>query len=223
MADTIGVLGTGVVAQALVARLSGLGYNVWVGARSADSPSLEPFATTPQVRTASFADAAAEGSLLINATNGRHSVSALTMAGADNLAGKPVVDLSNDLEPVEGGFPRPGASVDNSIGRQLQDAFPDAQIVKSLNTMNHRVMVDPTLVPGDHVVFVSGDHALAKSRVAALLQEFGWRPQQIVDLGGIDTAVGPEMAMALWMGVMLARGLDAAPFNWAIHAADRPG
>jgi 8-hydroxy-5-deazaflavin:NADPH oxidoreductase len=219
VADTIGVLGTGVVALTLVGRLSELGYEVWVGARTADSLSLEPFAEIDGVRTGSFADAADASEVLVNATNGRNSVSALTMAGADNLAGKPVIDVSNDLEPVEGDFARPMASIENSIGRRLQQEFPEAHIVKSLNTMNNKIMVDPSLVPGDHVVFVSGDHAGSKTRVTALLQSFGWRPQQIVDLGGIDTAVGPEMAMALWMKVIIARGFDAPPFNWAINSS----
>jgi 8-hydroxy-5-deazaflavin:NADPH oxidoreductase len=216
--DTVGVLGTGMVALTLVTRMRELGYDVWVGARSADSDSLEPFAEIDGVHTGSFADVASSADLLINATNGRNSVSALSMAGADNLAGKPVIDLSNDLEPVEGGYPRPMASIERSTGRQLQDEFPDAHIVKSLNTMNNKIMVDPSLVPGDHVVFMSGDNAAAKDRVSALLHSFGWRPEQIVDLGGIDTAAGPEMAMALWMNLMIARGLDAPPFNWAINA-----
>jgi predicted dinucleotide-binding enzyme len=219
VADTVGVLGTGVVALTLVGRLSELGYEVWVGARTADSESLEPFAEIEGVRTGSFEDAAGASELLINATNGRNSVSALSMAGADNLAGKPVIDVSNDLEPVEGDFARPMATIENSTGRRLQQEFPEAHIVKSLNTMNNKIMVNPSLVPGDHVVFVSGDHAGAKTRVTALLQSFGWRPQQIVDLGGIDTAVGPEMAMALWMKVVIARGFDAPPFNWAINSS----
>jgi predicted dinucleotide-binding enzyme len=218
MADTVGMLGTGMVAHTLSGRLRELGYPVWVGARSAESDSLAPFADIEGVQTGSFADAAAGSDLLINATNGRNSVAALTAAGPANLAGKPVIDLSNDLEPVEGDFSRPMARIDNSIGQRLQDEFPDANIVKSLNTMNNKVMADPSLVPGDHVVFMSGNDAGAKSRVAALLRSFGWREPQIVDLGGIDTAVGPEMAMALWMKVVIARGFDAPPFNWAINA-----
>jgi 8-hydroxy-5-deazaflavin:NADPH oxidoreductase len=216
--DTVGVLGTGMVALTLVKRMRELEYDVWVGARSADSDSLTPFAEIDGVHTGSFADAAAAADLLINATNGQNSVSALSMAGADNLAGKPVIDLSNDLQRVEGDFARPMASIDRSIGKRLQEEFPDAHIVKSLNTMNNKVMANPSLVPGDHVVFMSGDDAGAKERVSAFLQSFGWRSEQIVDLGGIDTAVGPEMAMALWMKVTIARGFDAPPFNWAINA-----
>jgi predicted dinucleotide-binding enzyme len=218
--DTVGVLGTGIVALTLVGRLRELDYDVWVGARTPDSDSLEPFAAMQGVHTGSFADAAAAADLLINATNGRNSVSAFTMAGADNLAGKTVIDLSNDLEPVEGDFARPMASIDRSIGKLLQAEFPDAHIVKSLNTMNNKVMADPSLVPGDHVVFMSGDDAAAKQQVSELLESFGWRPVQIVDLGGIDTAVGPEMSMALWMKVTIARGFDAPPFNWAINASE---
>jgi predicted dinucleotide-binding enzyme len=216
--SAVGVLGTGVVGQTLVGRLAQLGYDVLVGARSADSESLAPFRDMPGVTTGTFADAVAHADLVINATNGRHALDALESTVADALAGKTVLDVSNDLEPVEGGFPRPVAGPDNSLGRRIQEAFPDAHVVKSLNTMNCKVMVEPTLVPGDHVVFLSGDDAGAKDRVAELLAAFGWRPEQLIDLGGIDSAAGPEMMMAVWMRVMIARGFDAPPFNWAINA-----
>lgn len=214
----VGVLGTGVVGQTIVKRLAELGYDVLVGARSVDSDSLSPFREMSGVATGSFADAVAHGDLVINATNGQHSLAALESAGTSALAGKTVLDVSNDLQPVEGGFPRPVASPDNSLGRRIQEAFPDAHVVKSLNTMTCRVMVEPSLVPGDHVVFLSGDDAGAKDRVAELLGSFGWRSDQIVDLGGIDSAAGPEMMMTVWMRVMMARGFDAPPFNWAINA-----
>jgi predicted dinucleotide-binding enzyme len=217
--SAVGVLGTGVVGQTIVKRLAELGYDVLVGARSADSDSLAPFGEMSGVATGSFADAVAHADLVINATNGQHSLAALESAGASALAGKTVLDVSNDLEPVEGGFPRPVASPDNSLARRIQETFPDAYVVKSLNTMNCRVMVEPSLVPGDHVVFLSGDDAGAKSRVTELLGSFGWRPDQIVDLGGIDSAAGPEMMMTVWMRVMIARGFDAPPFNWAINAS----
>jgi predicted dinucleotide-binding enzyme len=217
--SAVGVLGTGIVGRTIAKRLGELGYDVLVGARSADSDSLAPFQEMSGVSTGSFADAIAHADLVINATNGQHSLAALESAGASALAGKTVLDVSNDLEPVEGGFPRPVAGPDSSLGRRIQERFPDAHVVKSLNTMNCRVMVEPSLVPGDHVVFLSGDDAGAKDRVAELLRSFGWRSNQIVDLGGIDSAAGPEMMMTVWMQVMMARGLDAPPFNWAINAS----
>ena len=117
-----------------------------------------------------FATAAAGADLVVNATNGGASIAALEQAGAANLAGKPLLDVSNELVPVEGGgFPRPAASPDNSLGQRLQAAFPDALVVKALNTMNNAVMADPTLVPGDHVVFLSGNDAGAKDAVREVL------------------------------------------------------
>lgn len=48
--------------------------------------------------------------------------------------------------------------------------------------------------------FLSGNDAEAKEQVSALLQEwFGWRPQQIVDLGDITSARGTEMLLPVWL------------------------
>jgi 8-hydroxy-5-deazaflavin:NADPH oxidoreductase len=217
----VGVLGTGQVGLTLAGRLGALGYAVTLGARTADSASLRPAAQLPGVQTGSFADAADAADLVINATNGMHSLAALQMAGEEALAGKTILDVSNALEPVEGGFPRPTATPDDSVGQRLQAAFPRSRVVKSLGTMNCTVMADPSLVPGDHVVFLSGNDEAAKSEVRDLLAAMGWRPVQMVDLGGIDTAAGQELLMSLWMRVTIARGPGAPRFNWAINAPDR--
>lgn len=215
----VGVLGTGMVGRALATRLADLGVEVHVGARSPDSESLAPFADL-EVGTGSFADAADHADLLVNATNGVNSLAALQSIGADALAGKTLIDLSNELVPSKtGGYPVPTASPESSVGRRLQDAFPRTYVVKSLNTMNCMVMVDPSSVPGDHVVFLSGDDGDAKDRVRRFLAIFGWRSEQMVDLGGIDTASAVEMMMSAWLAVTIARGRDAARFNWAIHSA----
>ena len=113
------------------------GTTSWSGARSRDSASLAAFADDDGIETGSFEDAAAFGDLVVNATNGGQlGGSARARPARANLAGKPVIDLTNDLEPVEGGYPSPRASADNSLGQRLQAAFPDARVVKSLNTMN---------------------------------------------------------------------------------------
>jgi hypothetical protein len=215
----IGVLGTGAVARALTGRLAGLGHEVTVGARSADSESLEPFGEIDGVATGSFADAAAEGELLISAVNGDHTLAALESAGAANLAGKTLIEVGNYLDHSGEGMPRPTATLDNCLGIAVQQSFPEARVVKSLNTMNNQVMIDPSIVPGDHVVFVSGDDAAAKAQATNLLKEFGWRDVQIVDLGGIDTAAAAEMLMPLWLALVVARGgFGAGQFNLAINS-----
>ena len=133
-------------------------------------------------------------------------------------AGKTLVDVSNELEPVEGGFPKPVVVADASLAQRIQDAFPETYVVKSLNTMGCHVMVNPTVLVGDHTVFLSGDDAGAKQRVQELLTSFGWRPEQMMDLGGIETAAGPELMMTAWLRVMIARGFDGT-FNWAVNSA----
>lgn len=106
------------------------------------------------------------------------------------------------------------------VGLRIQQEYPKTRVVKGLNTMTNQVMVHPEMVPGDHVVFLSGDDPAAKEEVRALLRSFGWREPQFVDLGGIETAVDAELTMGLWLRVAMARGWTAPPFNWAIHAAD---
>jgi predicted dinucleotide-binding enzyme len=215
----IGILGTGVVGQTLAKKLLELGHEVKVGARSADSPSLEPLRELDGIESGSFADAAAFGELLINATNGNVSVAAIGSTETGDRAAKTLLDVGNLLEPQPAGMPRATASTDNCLAVEIQETFPELNVVKSLNTMNCSIMVEPSLVPGDHVVFVSGDDDAAKQQVKELLAEFGWREVQIVDLGGIDTATGPEMMMAIWLGVIVARGgFGAGPVNFAINS-----
>jgi predicted dinucleotide-binding enzyme len=207
----IAILGTGIVGQTLAGRLVDLGHDVCIGTRDVsktmarDEPGLfgtPPFhvwqAQHPPVRLAAFADAAAAGELVINATSGAASLDALHAAGADNLAGKTLLDVSNPLD-FSGGMP-PVLFVSNtdSLAEQIQRAFPAARVVKSLNTMNANLMVNPgQLGNGEHSVFVSGNDAAAKDAVSGLLRQFGWR--DIVDLGDISSARGAEMLMPIWL------------------------
>jgi predicted dinucleotide-binding enzyme len=100
----------------------------------------------------------------------------------------------------------------DSLGEQIQRAFPDAKVVKALNTMNAGVMVNPSSVPGDHDVFICGNDAGAKSQTSDLLRSFGWRT--IVDLGDISGARGVEMLLPLWLRLMGT--FKTATFNFHI-------
>ncbi len=98
------------------------------------------------------------------------------------------------------GFP-PSLAVcnDDSLGEQIQAAFPETRVVKALNTVNSAVMVDPGRIRGDHSIFVCGDDGAAKAQVSALLEAIGWPAESIVDLGGIEAARGTEMYLPLWL------------------------
>jgi predicted dinucleotide-binding enzyme len=199
----IGVLGTGVVGRTIAGKLRELGHEVLVGSRS------------PGEDAVTFADAAAHGELIFNCTNGNASLDALRAAGEENLSGKVLVDASNALDTSQGMPPIPGVALSDSLGEQIQRAFPEAKVVKALNTVTAGVMVDPSRVPGEHDLFMSGNDTDAKAQVAELLRSFGWPEERIVDLGDITGARAQELYLALWLRLM---GVVGGPtFN--IHVA----
>ena len=209
----IGVLGTGMVGQAIGAKLVELGHEVTMGSRSAgNEKALEWVAGAGQgAREGSFADAAAHGELVFNCTAGAGSLDALRAAGDEELRGKVLVDVANPLDFSKGMPPTLSVAGDDSLGEQIQRELPETRVVKALNTVNAAVMVNP--VAGSSI-FVCGEDAAAKEQVAGLLQDFGWRAEAIVDLGGIDAARGTEMYLPLWLRLMGALGTPS--FNIAI-------
>ncbi len=212
----VAVLGTGSVGRAIATRLLQLGHEVTMGSRSADGEALGEWlaAAGDDAKGGTFAEAAAASELVFNCTAGTASLGVLEAAGAENLAGKTLVDVANPLD-FSAGFP-PTLSVcnDDSLAEQIQAAFPETRVVKSLNTVNNTVMVDPGRVRGDHAIFVCGDDEAAKAQVRALLEAFGWAPESIVDLGDLSGARATEMYVALW--VRLYGTLETADFNIAI-------
>jgi predicted dinucleotide-binding enzyme len=209
----IGVLGTGMVGRTIATKLVELDHEVMMGSRSADNETAAGWVATAGAGASqgTFADAAALGELVVNCTAGAASLDALAAAGAENLAGKTLLDVANSLDFSQGRPPALGVCNTDSLGEQIQRAFPAARVVKALNTMNCEVMVEPARVPGEHDVFVCGDDDDAKARVTRLLESFGWPAERIVDLGGISSARGTEMYVALW--VRLAGTLGTGHFN----------
>jgi predicted dinucleotide-binding enzyme len=209
----IAVLGTGTVGRTIGGKLVELGHEVTLGSRSADNEAGTAWAAESgdAASVASFADAAAAGELVFNCTAGTASLEALGAAGAERLDAKVLVDVANPLD-FSGGMP-PTLAVcnDDSLGEQIQRAFPGARVVKALNTVNAAVMVDPGALPEPTAIFVGGDDAAAKDEVRGLLEAFGWPADQIIDLGGIESARGVEMYLPLWLRLMGA--LDSAAFN----------
>jgi predicted dinucleotide-binding enzyme len=221
-----GILGTGVVGKTIAARLARLGHEVMVGTRSPeetlsrtepDTYGNPPFsawhAEHPEVRLGTFGDAAAHGEMVLNATAGAVSLEVFELAGEDNLNGKILIDVANPLDFSKGMPPTLSVSNTDSLGEQIQRRFPEAKVVKTLNTMNAYLMVDPAqLSATDHTVFVSGDNAEAKARVTDLLRSFGW--SDIIDLGDITTARGAEMLLPIWLRLFGA--LQKPIFNFKI-------
>jgi len=196
----IAILGTGVVGQTIGTKLVSLGHDVKMGARAAGNEKAAKWAKDNGARAThgTFADAAAFGEIIFNCTSGMASLDALRQAGPRSLDGKILIDVANPLDFSKGMPPTLSVCNTDSLGEQIQRAFPGARVVKTLNTMNTNVMVDPRLVPGESDVFVSGNDPTAKAQVTEILRSwFGWR--SVIDLGDITTARGTEMLLPIWL------------------------
>lgn len=212
------VLGTGMVGRTLAGRLDELGHEVTIGTREVEStlartesdamgnlPLSRWLELNPTVSLADFTEAARHAEIVVNATAGAVSVAVLTLAGADNLEGKVLLDIANPLDASQGLPPTLFVKDTDSLGEQIQRTFPNARVVKTLNTMAASIMVNPEqLAGGAHSVFVSGNDVDAKSTATALLESFGHT--DVIDLGDITTARGPEMLLPLWLRLWGALG-----------------
>jgi predicted dinucleotide-binding enzyme len=210
----IAVLGTGSVGRTLARGLAGVGHSVVVGTRDpAQTRRREDWLAADDITLDTFAEAAAGGEVIVNATNGAASLSVLGDAGVDNLAGKVVLDVANPLDMSHGFPPTLTVKDTDSLAEQIQRAFPEARVVKSLTPMIASVMVAPGSVgDGDTSVFVAGDDDAARAVVVGLLRDLGWR--DIIDLGDLSGARGVEMWLPLWLRLMTTVG--SAAFNLRI-------
>jgi predicted dinucleotide-binding enzyme len=212
----IAVFGTGTVGNTIATKLVKLGHEVKMGSRTANNAKAAEWvkASGAKASQGTYAEAAAFGELAFNCTLGVGALEALEAAGKKNLAGKVLVDVSNPLDFSKGMPPTLAVCNTDSIGEQIQRAFPETKVVKALNTANCNLMVDPGLLKGDHDMFMSGNDAAAKGQVAEILKGwFGWK--HVVDLGDISAARGQEMFLILW--VRLYGALQTPTFN--IHVA----
>jgi 8-hydroxy-5-deazaflavin:NADPH oxidoreductase len=197
----IGLLGSGNVGQTIGTKLVQLGHDVMMGSRDPANPKAIAWAKKEghHALYGSFMNAAAFGELIINCTLGSASVDALHQAGSENLKGKILIDTANPLDYSTKNWTLT-ISNNDSLGEQIQRTFPEALVVKTLNTMYCDVMVDPRKLSEKTDVFVSGNDIEAKATVITMLREwFGWK--SVVDLGDITTARGVEMFVILWQSL----------------------
>lgn len=207
----IGILGTGPVGSAIGSKLAELGHDVMMGARSATNEKVLAFVERTKGRAGAFRDAAAHGEIVFNCLRGDVSIDVMT-AVSQELDGKILVDVSNPLDFSKGAPPTLAINNTDSLAEVLQRGLPKTKVVKTLNTVNNAIMVNPALIRGPHAVFVSGNDAAAKGKVKDILRAFGW--QQILDLGGIESARGPEQYLPLWL--RLWENLGTVDFNISI-------
>jgi len=201
----IAIIGTGVVGRTLAQGLQQVGHDVVVGTRDPDATRKRDEWAALDVPLRPLGLVAADAELVVNATNGLATLSALGEVGSDHLAGKTLLDAANPLDFSQGFPPSLSVKDTDSLAEQIQRAFPESRVVKALNTVTAAVMVDPAgLGDGDTTIFAAGDDAQARAQVVGLLRDLGWR--DIVELEGLEHARGLEMWMGLWVRLMGALG-----------------
>jgi 8-hydroxy-5-deazaflavin:NADPH oxidoreductase len=224
----IAVFGTGMVGQTLAAALFAKGHTVTIGTRDIQKAlaNVEPngfgmpgfgvwHKANSLINVATFENAAAGAQLLINATNAASILKILQDIPSSMTDDKVLIDLANDLDMSNGMPPRLRTSdvVGQSIGERIQTAFPKVHVVKTLNTMNCSVMLNPTLVAGGQsTVFIGGNSATAKVYVSDFLKTFGWT--DIIDLGDITSSRATEMLLPIWLKLWPVMG--QTPYNFKI-------
>ncbi|WP_291767387.1 NADPH-dependent F420 reductase [Caldivirga sp. UBA161] len=209
----IGVLGTGEVGRAIGTKLIQVGNEVMLGSRTRDNPAAVEWSRINGERAyhGTFAEAAAFGDVIFNCTNGLFSLDALRSAGEENLSGKILIDVANALEfsddqPIL-------TSCRESLAERIQQAFPEAKVVKTLNFVGYEVMVNPSLLKeGERQMLIAGNDVEAKRLVERMLKEwFGW--EEVMDLGDIKAAKALEMLVPLWFRVFETMGTTIFGFK----------
>ena len=192
----IGVIGSGQVAKTLAAGFLKHGHDVRVGTRHPDK--LAGWAAEhPKAAIGSFAETAKFGEVVVLAVKGSVAADALRAAGANNVTGKTVIDVTNpiaDAPPVNGVL-KFFTTLDDSLMERLQGEFPAARLVKAFNSVGAAAMVNPQFKGGPPTMFMCGNDEDAKKTVKGILDQFGWQAE---DLGGAEAARAIEPLCMLW-------------------------
>jgi 8-hydroxy-5-deazaflavin:NADPH oxidoreductase len=192
----VGIIGSGDVAKTLAAGFIKHGHDVTLGTR--ETGKLADFAkANPKAKIANVADAAKFGETVVLAVKGAVASKALESAGAANLAGKTVIDVTNPIadSPPEKGVLKYFTSLDGSLMEQLQKQVAGAHFVKAFNSVGAAAMVNPQFKGGKPSMFIAGNDAGAKKTVAGILDQFGW---EVEDMGGAEAARAIEPLCMLW-------------------------
>lgn len=214
----IAVLGTGNVGDTIGSKLVELGHEVMMGSRTINNEKALAFVakSNGKASNGTFEDAASFSEIVFNCTKGEVSIEALKLVG-NALNGKIIIDIANPLDFSNGMPPSliPALSNTNSLGEEIQKTFPNSKVVKTLNTMWCGLMVNPSLISnGEHVNYISGNDAAAKSKVMTLLNEFGWKNEFILDLGDLTAARATEALLPIWLRIYGVK--KSGTFNFKI-------
>jgi predicted dinucleotide-binding enzyme len=197
MSGKIGIVGSGMVGQALAKGFIKHGYDVMIGTNNKDKHAELKEATGRRAGVGPFSETAAYGDTIVLAVKGTAAEEALKSAGMDNLKGKTVIDATNpiaDTAPVNGVL-QYFTSPNESLMERLQQLAPEARFVKAFSCVGNALMVDPDFGGPKPTMFICGDDDDAKKEVEGILETFGWDYE---DMGSAEAARAIEPLAMLW-------------------------
>ena len=206
----IGFIGAGNVAKKLAEAFLQKGYEVKLGARNPEKLTEWLKNIKGNVSVGNLTDAAKFGDVIFIAVDGDSINNAVETAGAENFAGKTVIDLTNPLDFSEGIPPKFTATFGNSLGEQLQRVLPNANVVKAFSSIGTEVMINPHFGVDTATMFIAGNSETAKSEASKLAAEFSWN---VEDLGGIEQSFLLEALAALWVNYSLKNNSKTHAFK----------
>ena len=193
----VAILGTGAVAIDLAKGFVSRGHSVLFGTRDTNGETAQKaVAAVAGSQAHLYADAAKAADMAVLATSWSGAQNALQLAGAANLAGKLVIDVTNPLD-FSTGKPRMAVGFPSSAGAQIQGWLPGAHVVKAFNIITSTRMVDPKFADGTPDMFIAGNDAAAKAKATEIIKAFGWR--SAIDMGDIDKSYLLEAIAMTWI------------------------
>jgi predicted dinucleotide-binding enzyme len=192
----IGILGSGDVGKALARGFLGLGHDVRIGSREPEKLREWVAGAGGRASAGTFAEAAEFGDVLVLATLGTGTESAIELAGEVHFDGKVVIDATNPLDFSAGMPPRLFVGLNDSLGERIQRKLPKARVVKAFNTVGNALMVTPDLPGGPPDMFIAGNDEDAKKIVSQICSHFGWG---VADIGGIEGSRHLEPMCMVWV------------------------
>jgi predicted dinucleotide-binding enzyme len=186
----LGIIGAGHVGGTLGRLLEAQGHDVRFGVRD---PNSESGGGLPRPRTATVADAAAFGDVILLATPWEGTPDALKAAGP--LSGKTVIDCTNPLLPDLSGL---SIGTTTSAGEEVAKLVPAAKVVKCFNTLGYTNFATPAFDQVTASMFFCGDDAGAKLIVSELGNQLGF---DMIDAGPLSQARWLEAMAMLWISM----------------------
>ena len=193
----VAVIGSGIVGQVLAEGFLKHGYAVVRASREPAKMKDWQLQAGPNAEIDQVSDAVKAASLVVLAVKGRAAEATIELCGADNLAGKVVIDATNPIreEPPQGGVLRFFTNLDESLMERLQARAPQARFVKAFSCVGNAQMVNPDYGGLKPTMFICGNDADAKAQVGTILERFGWESE---DMGGAEAARAIEPLCMLW-------------------------